>query len=197
MIDRGAEERTLSASGRLSNSFNGFNLSSLVNWQRQLGTNEPPQDDLLEVGVIGTGHIGDVRLRGGTTWEVSPRNRFRSAELSAYWSASDRADWEGVVAYDAAAKRGRARLSHIRRFNSLAAAASIEGGTDGSFAAGINLNFSLDSAAGGFKPTNQRLASTGIVEARVYRDINDNGRHDAAEPWEEGAFITTGQRVSE
>jgi hypothetical protein len=197
MIDRGAEERTLNASGRLSTNFNGFNLSTLVNWQRQLGTNKPPQEDLLEVGLIGNGHIGDVRLRGGTTWEVSPRNRFRSAELSAYWSASDRADWEGVLAYDAAAKRGRARISHIRRFHSLAAAASIEGGTDGSFAAGINLNFSLDSAAGGFKLTNQRLASTGIVEARVYRDNNDNGVRDSSEPWEEGAMITTGQRVSD
>ena len=197
LIDRGAQERTVNASGRLSTNFNGFNLSTLVNWQRQLGTNEPPQDDLLEVGLIGTGHIGGVRLRGGTTWEVSPQSRFRSAELSAYWSASDRADWEGVVAYDAAAKRGRARLSHIRRFSSLAAAASIEGGTDGSFAAGINFNFSLDSAAGGFKLTNQRLASTGIVEARVYRDNNDNGVRDSSEPWEEGAVITTGQRVSE
>jgi hypothetical protein len=41
------------------------------------------------------------------------------------------------------------------------------------------------------------LASTGLVEARVYRDLNDNGRRDAREPWEEGAAITTGQRVSE
>ncbi len=93
--------------------------------------------------------------------------------------------------------RGRARITHVRRFNSLAAAASIEGGTDGSFAAGLNLNFSLDSSRGGFKLTNQRLATTGSVEARVYRDFNDNGVRDLAEPWEEGALITTGQRVSE
>jgi hypothetical protein len=197
LVDRGQDEKTLNASGRLSTNFNGFNLSTLISWQRWLGSTDPPQEDRLEVGLIGTGHIGDVRLRGGTTWEVSPHNRFRTAELSAYWSASDRADWEGVLAYDAAAKRGRARISHIRRFSTLAAAASIEGGTDGSFAAGINLNFSLDSAAGGFRLSNQRLASTGSVEARVYRDINDNGRRDAAEPWEAGAMITTGQRVSD
>ncbi len=153
--------------------------------------------DRVDVGLIGTGRVRNVRLRGEAIWDIAPGRRFRSAELSAYWSASDRTDWEGALAYDAAAHRGRARVSHIRRFSSLAAAASVEAGTDGSFAAGINLNFSLDSAAGGFKLTSQRLASTGSVEARVYRDLNDNGLRDRAEPWEEGATITTGQRVSE
>jgi len=91
----------------------------------------------------------------------------------------------------------RARVSHIRRFSSVAAAASLEGGTDGSFAAGLNLNFSLDASRGGMKLTSQRLASTGSVEARVYRDNNDNGVRDHGEPWEKGALITTGNRVSE
>jgi hypothetical protein len=128
---------------------------------------------------------------------MSPQSRFRTAELSAYWSASDKADWEGAVGYDADLKRARARLSHIRRFSSVAAAASLEGGTDGSFAAGINLNFSLDASRGGMKLTSQRLASTGSVEARVYRDLNDNGVRDQGEPWEKDALITTGRRVSE
>jgi hypothetical protein len=197
LVDRGADDRTLNAAARLSTNINGFNLSTLINWQRQLGANEPPQADKLDVGLIGTGHIRNVRVRGEALWDVSPQARFRSAELSAYWSASDRVDWEGAIGYDAAAKRGRARISHIHRFNSVAAAASIEGGTDGSFAAALNLNFSLDSSAGGLRLSNQRLASTGSVEARVYRDSNDNGMRDAAEPWEAGAMITTGQRVSE
>jgi len=197
LIDRGADDRTLNATGRLSTNFNGFNLSTLVNWQRRLGDGGSSRADRLEWGMIGTGRVGDIRLQGEVLWDVMPQSRFRTAALSAYWSASDRVDWEGAIGYDAAAKRGRARVSYIRRFNSVAAAASIEGGTDGSFAAGLNLNFSLDSSGGGFKLTSQRLASTGIVEARVYRDINDNGARDSTEPWEEGATITTGQRVSE
>jgi hypothetical protein len=79
----------------------------------------------------------------------------------------------------------------------VAAAASLEAATDGSIAAGFNLNFSLDASRGGMNFTSQRLAATGMVEARVYRDLNDNGVRDLAEPWEEGATITTGQRVSE
>jgi len=197
LVDRGDDNRTLNALGRLSTNINGFNLTTLVDWQHRLGKTSSYNDDELELGVLGTGHVKSVRLRGEARWEVSPQSRFRSAELSAYWSASEKADWEGAIGYDAAAKRGHARISHIRRFSTMAAAASLEAGTDGSVAAGINLNFSLDSAAGGFKLTNQRLASTGIVEARVYRDNNDNGVRDASEPWEPGATISTGQRVSE
>ena len=197
LIDRGGADRTLNAAGRLSTNFNGFNLTSYVNWQHRLGSNVPPQDDRLEMGLIGTGHIRNVRLRGEALWEFSPQSRFRSAELSAYWSASDKVDWEGALAYDAFARRGRARVSHIRRFQSVAAAASLEAGTDGSFAAGLNLNFSLDSSRGGMKLTSQKLATTGTVEARVYRDLNDNGARDFGEPFEEGAMITTGQRVSD
>jgi hypothetical protein len=195
LIDRGDGNRTLNSAGRLSTSFNGFNLTSLVSWQRGLGRNA--SSDQFEAGLLGTGRIGQVRLQGEATWQFKPDSRLRSAGVTAYWSASDRVDWEGALFYDAQGKRGRARISHVRRFSSLAAAASIEAGTDGSFAAGINLNFSLDSSAGGFKLTNQRLASTGSVEARVYRDLNDNGMRDAAEPYEQGAIITTGQRVSE
>jgi hypothetical protein len=128
---------------------------------------------------------------------MAPENRLKTAEISAYWSASDKADWEGAIGYDGEFRRGRARISHIRRFESVAAAASLEGGTDGSFAVGLNLNFSLDSSRGGIKLSSQRLAANGSVEARVYRDLNDNGARDAAEPWEAGASITTGRRVSE
>jgi hypothetical protein len=195
-IDRGGSDRTLSAAGRLSANFNGFNLATQVDWQRRLGEVSSNRNR-VEVGLIGSGRIRDIRLRGQAVWEFSPRSRFQTAELSAYWSASDRADWEGALAYDAGPKRGRARVSHIRRFSSVAAAASIEGGTDGSFAAGINLNFSLDASRGGMKLTSQRLASSGSVEARVYRDLNDNGVRDPSEPWEKDALITTGRRVAE
>ena len=197
LIDRGADDRTLNAAARLSTNIDGFNLTTLVNWQRQLNASQPLQSDRLDLGLIGTGRIGNVRLRGEAIWDVRPDRRFRTAELSAYWSASDRSDWEGAIAYDAEQRRGRARVSHIHRFSALSAAASLEGGTDGSFAAGINLNFSLDSAGGGFKLSNQRLAATGSVDARVYRDLNDNGVHDPSEPWEEGAGLTTGQRVAD
>ncbi len=194
-VEQGEGQKMLNAAGRLSANFNGFNLATQADWSHRMGRST--EQDRLEVGLIGSGRIKDVRLRGQAIWEFRPESRFRTAELSAYWSASEQADWEGTIAYDADVKRGRARLSHIRRFSSLAAAASIEGGTDGTFAAGLNLNFSLNSSRGGMKFTSQRLAASGSVEARVYRDLNDNGARDHGEPWEKGALITTGSRVSE
>jgi hypothetical protein len=194
-VERG-NLKSLNAAGRLSTNFNGFNLATQVDWQNWLGPSRS-NNDRLEVGLIGSGRIRNIRLRGQAAWEFGARSRLRAAELSAYWSASDKADWEAAVGYDAEMGRGRARLSHVRQFNSVAAAASVEAGTDGSIAAGLNLNFSLDSSRGGFKLTNQRLATSGSVEARVFRDFNDNGIRDHSEPWEEGALITTGQRVSE
>ena len=195
VVERG-NLKALTAAGRLSTNFNGFSLATQVDWQRGRGPGRY-DNDRLEVGLIGSGRIRNVRIRGQAAWEFSPYSRFKTAELSAYWSASDKAEWEAAIGYDGDLGRGRARLSHVRQFSSLAAAASVEAGTDGSIAAGLNLNFSLDSSRGGFKLTNQRLATSGIVEARVYRDINDNGIRDGSEPWEEGALITTGQRVSE
>ena len=150
----------------------------------------------MEVALIGSGGVGNVRLRGYGSVEVAPRARFRSAELSAYWSASDTVDWEGALAYDAGAKRARARISHVRRLNALSLAVTGEAATDGSVAVGLNLNFSLDPSQG-ISLSRQRLAAAGAVRARVYRDRNDNGVRDPSEPFEKGALITTGTRLSE
>ena len=145
---------------------------------------------------LASGRIGAVRVRANSRWEVAPRARLRTAELSAYWSASDHADWEIGLGYEALGNRGRARLSHIRRFDALAAAASVEAASDGSVAVGLNLNFSLDGARRGFRPVRDPLASVGQIEARIFRDDNDNGIRDGQETYEEGAMLTAGTALA-
>ena len=188
--------RQLEAAARLAANIDRFNLSANLSYQKQYLPHGPDPPPELLAGLLGTGRIGDVRVRGSVAMEAAPRARFRTAELSAYWSASDHADWEGAVAYDAQSHRARARVTHIRRFNSMAVALTGEAATDGSLAAGINLNFSLD-ARHGFELSRQPLAAAGVVHARVYRDLNDNGVHDAAEPFEKNALVTTGNKLSE
>ncbi|MGE5942855.1 MAG: hypothetical protein ACM31G_00815, partial [Flavobacteriales bacterium] len=61
----------------------------------------------------------------------------------------------------------------------------------------FNLNFSLDSSRSGFNLSRQTLANAGAVHARVYRDLNDNGRRDLGEPFEKGALVTTGSRLAD
>jgi hypothetical protein len=188
--------KQLDAAARLSASFDRFNLATEVRYQKQFLASGPAPPGELNLGFIGSGHIGDVRLRGTTSFDVSPTTRFRSAELSAYWSASENVDWEAAAAYDSAGHRGRFRVSHIHRFDSLGVALTGEAATDGSVALGVNLNFSLD-ARHGITLSRRPLAQAGVVHALVYRDLNDNGLHDPSEPFEKGALVTTGTKQAE
>ena len=191
--------REFQARGRTSLLFSRFNLATDVSYRRSTGPGaagaEPVEE--MDVGLIGSGRIGRVRVRGGTRWSVMPKKQLQSVELSGYWNANENADWEASGAYEADGKRMRARVSHIRRFQTMAVAASVEGASDGSFAVGLGLNFSLDSGRGGFRLSRQQLASSGSVRARVYRDLNGNGARDGDEPDEPGALITAGMRLSD
>src|SRR4051794_25213035 len=188
--------KQLEAAARLSANFDRFNLGSEVRYRRQyLGSARAPPAELT-LGMIASGHIGDVRLRGSTTFDISPAARFREAELSAYWSSSENADWEGALAYDGRDHRGRMRITHIRRLDTMAIAFTAEAATDGSVAVGLNLNFSLDPRHG-ITLSRRPLAGAGVIHGLVYRDLNDNGVHDPTEPMEKGVLITTGTRQAE
>ncbi|MEO6580861.1 MAG: carboxypeptidase regulatory-like domain-containing protein [Sphingomicrobium sp.] len=187
------------AVARLSSHINRFNLAGDLRYRRQWGaaasTHDPPAE--VEGSLIASGRVGAVRVRGASLWQISPDARFKTAEVSAYWSASEKADFEGAIAYDMQSRLARARVTHIRRFDTMALALTGEASSDGSVALGFNLNFSLDSGRHRLALSRQQLASAGAVRATVFRDLNDNGRRDYGEPFEKGAQITTGTRLAE
>ena len=195
-VDRKDGTRQLEAAARLAANLNRFNLATDLRYRKDSGTGATAPPAELKWGLIGTGRVGDVRLRGASTFDISPRARFRTAELSAYWSASERVDWEGDLVYEADSKRARARVSHIRRLDSMAVALTGEAATDGSVALGFNVNFSLDPRQG-LNFSRMPLAQGGVVRATVYRDLNDNGLRDPSEPLEKGALITAGTRPAD
>jgi hypothetical protein len=188
--------RHLDAAMRLSANIDRFNLGSEVRYRKEyLPSGASPPGELV-VGLLGSGHVGEVRIRGSADFDVSPAGRFRSAELSAYWSATEHTDWEAGLAYDGLAHRGRARLTHVMRFDAFALSLTGEAATNGDLALGFNLNFSLDPRHG-FILSRRPLAEGGMVHATVFRDLNDNGVLDTGEPLEKGALITTGSRQAE
>jgi hypothetical protein len=188
--------RALDAAARLSASVDRFNLGTAFNYHRDYASagRSPPAE--MWLSLLGSGHIGQVRLRTDTEFDVSPAARFKSVELSAYWSATEHGDWEADLVYDGLQHRTRARLTHILRFDSLALSLSGEAASNGAVALGFNLNFSLD-ARHGLTMSRRPLAEGGMVHATVFRDLNDNGLLDAGEPLEKGALITTGARQVE
>jgi hypothetical protein len=185
----------LDAAARLAATIDRFNLAADVHYARQYLAKGPGPPPNVIADLIGTGRIGPVRVRGSTSFDVSPSSRLRSAEIDGYWSASDNVDWEGTLAYDGPQHRARARISHINRFGGLALAITGEAATDGSIAVGLNLNFSIDPTHG-LSLSRQPLASAGSIRAHVYRDLNANGVADPGEPFEKGAIITAGHSVA-
>jgi hypothetical protein len=191
LIDRRDGTKQLDATARLAANIDRFNLAADLTYRKQYVASGPARPSELKLDFIGSGHVGDVRLRAATRFDISPTARFQAAELSAYWSKSDKVDWEGNLIYEQTGHRGRARLSHINRLDTLALSLTGEAATDGSVAVGFNLIFSLDPRHGLYF-SRRPLAQSGTVHATVYRDLNDNGARDAAEPLEKGALITTG-----
>jgi len=195
LIDRPDGSRTLDAATRLSASIDRFNLSGSLGYRRDYLAKGPSPPGEMYTELLASGHIGEVRVRGQTDFDIAPIARFKSAELSAYWSASERSDWEAALAYDGPQKRARARLTHILRLDSFALALTGEAASDGAVAVGFNLNFSLDPRHG-FSLSRQPLAEGGMVHATVFQDLNANGLRDAGEPLEKGAVVTTGTTQS-
>lgn len=188
--------RLLEAATRLSTTIDRFNLGTELRYRKEYVPAGPAPPGEFRLGLIGSGHIGGLRIRGSGEFDVKPAARFRSAELSAYWSASEQSDWEGVLAYDRLQKRGRARVTHIMRLESFALALTGEATTKGDLALGFNLNFSLDPRHG-LAPSRRPLAQGGMVRATVFHDLNDNGLRDPGEPLEKGALVTTGTRQAQ
>jgi hypothetical protein len=187
--------RELDAAARLSANLERFDLAAEVHYRRQFVSSGEAQPSQTLFDLMGSGHIGDVRFRGTTEFDIS-RPKLRAADLEAYWSAGENVDWDGELAYEPASNRGRARISYVRRLNSLALALTGELATDGSVAFGLNLNFSLDPRHG-FNMSRMPLAEAGEVRALVYRDLNDNGIRDPGEPSEKDAVVTTGTQQSQ
>ena len=196
LTDRPDGSRSLEAASRLSVAFARFDLGATMTYQKDYSRAGPAPPGQFQAGLIGSGRVGDIRIRGSADFDVNPKAQFRDAEISAYWSSSDRSDWEGDLAYDGLLHRVRARISHILRIDTMAIALTGEADTHGDVAAGFNLNFSLDPRHG-FALSRRPLAQGGMVHATVYRDLNDNGVLDGGEPLEKGALITTGTRQSE
>ncbi|MEO6198606.1 MAG: hypothetical protein ABIO68_01525 [Sphingomicrobium sp.] len=173
-----------------------FDLASATTYQRLRPADSSAIEENLSTELIGTARVGAVRLRGSAQADVLPVKRLRSLGLDAFWVRGENTEWDAGIRYDSVSRLSSARISHIRRFDSMAVTFTGEAQSNGAVAAGVRFSFSLDPAHSGFRPTRERLASNGIVRARVFEDLNENGVFDAGEPVAKKASITAGLRHS-
>ncbi|WP_265569553.1 carboxypeptidase-like regulatory domain-containing protein [Sphingomicrobium nitratireducens] len=197
LTDNADGSKALEAATRFNVALGRFNLGTEFDWTRSgIGHAYRTPSDAIGARLIGSGRVGKVRLQGVTDFDLD-KGRLRTAELSAYWSAGERVDWDAGIGWQPDAGRLRARVSHIRKLDIASLALTAEAATDGSVAAGINLAFSIDAPNGRWRPTSRTLARNGSIKARLFRDDNGNGIRDADEPYQAGAGITAGMRASD
>lgn len=194
-IDYSDGSRAYEGSMRLGARIGAFDIANATTYHK-LHPASGPAEEKLTSELIGTARIGGVRLRGSAEAEILPQKRLRTLGLDAYWAKSERTEWNAGVRYDSISKLASAQVSHIRRFDSMAVTFTGEAQSNGAVAAGVRLSFSLDPSHSGFRPTRERLATNGIVHARVFEDLNENGSFDPGEPVEKDASITTGVKQS-
>ncbi|HEY0626301.1 MAG TPA: carboxypeptidase-like regulatory domain-containing protein [Allosphingosinicella sp.] len=192
-VQRTNSPDTLEAGARLSSNIRGWSLTGAVDWRQQRSSFGSASK--LEAALLANGNIGEVRVRGETKWRLRPDTSFESAGIVGQWTASERSDWRGELAYDRKLSRGRGGVGWVRRFDSFAMALTGEAATDGSVAANLNLAFSLgpDPRRGGIRVTSSKLASRGTAVARVFRDLNNDGIRQPNEPAEKNVQLTAGR----
>jgi hypothetical protein len=197
--ERSAGETSLNLTSRVSSSFGRYYITGELDWQRNRRPIGPELPDQLNARLLVNGRLGQVRLRGETRFRLSGGARFEGVNLTGEWSGKgdvDRtANWRVELGYDRPLDRARAALGYVRHFKKVALTAQVEGATDGSVAAGLNLAFSFGPdprKGGGYRMTSDRLAAQGQVLARVYRDLNADGKRQADEPYEKDVQLAAG-----
>lgn len=192
---------SLDTAARVSTSIGRMSLTGGLSWRDERRKYGPEPPGTLEASLLANARIGAVRLRGETRYRLRPDSRLDSATLIAEWSAGRRedryrGDWRAEIGYDRPLRRARIGMGYVRRFEKFALTASIEAGSDGSLAGGLNLAFSLGpdpTGRGGVRMTPDRLAVQGQAVARVYRDLNGDGRRQAGEPFEKNVRLAAGR----
>ena len=184
-VQRTGGASSLEGDARVSTSIGRFSITGTLDWRRQHGGSGPDPPDTVEAALLGNGSIGKTRIRGEMRWRLSPGSHFESATLIAERRVGERTALRGELGYDHDFDRGRLAFGYVRDFKHFSLSMTGEAATDGSVAAGLNLAFSVGpNPRGGMRVTSQKLATGGTLLARVYRDENNDGIHEASEPYE-------------
>ncbi len=180
-------------SARVSASLQRLSLTGQLDWVRTTTGRGPGPPDALTAKLLANGRIGRVRLRGEAQFALAGRPADTRLAVVGEWSGARHGEWRAALGYDGAARRGRAGLGYTRQFKAFQISGTGEAASDGAVAASLALAFSLGPRArGGWRVSNQKLASRGQIAAEVWQDLNGDGQRQPGEPGIAGVELTAG-----
>ncbi len=184
----------IEVAARISANMRGLSLTHEVSWQKFKSHMGPDPPDRMEAALLANVRAGAVRLRGEARYRLSPSTQFESATLVADWQSGERGNWRAEIGYENPLDRARGAVGYARRFDRFILGGRIEGATDGAWAAGLNLAFSLGPDAEGRwgRMTSTRQASQAMATARVFTDSNADGQWQPGEDIHDNVSVNAG-----
>ena len=150
------------------------------------------------VGILASGRIGRVTLRGDVNYRLGVRCAFSDAHLTGLWSLSDKDSWQAGAGYSWDSRRSSFSLGYSHSFQRFTLSATAAGDTGGAMTALLGLRFSLgpDQTGRLRKISSERLASSGTLNVFIFRDSNGDGVRQPDEATEADAGVNiAGQRA--
>lgn len=189
-----SRDKTTTIQNRLSTAIGRASVSNTLN----LTLTDPAESDDTRTA-SGTfqlgGSIGDVRTRGQIGYDISPEPAVSTIALSGDWKLNPRLNARAGVSKDLS-DDGLTSYSAGVNTEFEIVAAGVQGEYDdvGNYSAKLKLSYSWgkDGAEGGLRVAAKPTAERGTMTARVYRDLDGDGKFSEGidEPLEGVSFAS-------
>jgi len=176
-----------------------FSISNNVNYTKTKAIDSPVVHAVNGIASLSKSMFG-VNFRGGTSYLLEPSKDIKLKQITRLtgnisWRPFPRIRSQYTYSYVPISKNTSHAISLNWRTKKFSVISNFTRRNNGAYTAHMGINFSVgyDNKTSSFSLGSERIARTGGVSARVYRDDNFNGRLDATDPVIEGAKILAEQ----
>ncbi len=163
---------------RLSTAVSRASISNTLSYTLNQPAETASSDTLTGVFQLG-GRIGEVRTRGQVAYNVHPEQELTSATLTGDWRVNPRFNGRAGISKSLTGSQLTTYTGGINT-NLEYVAMGIDGSVDdmGDYSGTLSLTYSWgkDAADGGLRLASTPTAERGTVTARVFRDVDGDGR---------------------
>jgi len=130
-----------------------------------------------------------MRWRSQIGYDIKPTAEFTNASTSLFWAMTPQFSSEFGLHYNKNATRASYALNWDTPYAIVSANVSMDDNSDYQAFLSLRFSFGQDPTSGSFKIARDRMAAGGGISARVFEDMNLDGRYNEGEPLIEGAKL--------